>query len=37
MNRYALDDIEKAIGVALTEKDKSIKVIIYPGAVDVEG
>ena len=36
-NRYALDDIEKAIGVVLTEKDKSIKVMIYPGGVDVEG
>lgn len=33
-NRYALDDIEKAIEVALTEKDASIKVMIYPDAAD---
>ncbi|MEK3890477.1 NAD(P)-dependent alcohol dehydrogenase [Bacillus sp. FSL K6-3431] len=34
-DRYSLDDIQKAIDVALTEKDKSIKVMIYPNQEDM--
>ncbi|CAM3928628.1 NAD(P)-dependent alcohol dehydrogenase [Lederbergia lenta] len=35
-DQYPLDDIQKAIEVAMTEKEKSIKVMIYPDSADLQ-
>ncbi|NOU94056.1 alcohol dehydrogenase catalytic domain-containing protein [Paenibacillus sp. LMG 31456] len=35
-HKFALEDIQKAIDVATTQKDKSIKVMVYPIREDVE-
>ncbi|WP_306345197.1 NAD(P)-dependent alcohol dehydrogenase [Lederbergia ruris] len=35
-DQYSLDEIKKAVEVALNEKEKSIKVMIYPNAEDIK-